>query len=184
MRVLSVLRDRSVATLFASQVFSALGDNVYNLALVWIAVLVAGARAGWIVSVQLVSTLLFSVAGGVAADRWDRRRAMVLADLGRAIANVGFSQRAILEKENQPSILELLRLVTEVTTDDTYLDRFSYRNGQIELAGVTSSTSTMIDQIGKAGPLATPTYLAPVSRGQDGLEHFNLSFKLTGGGAP
>jgi MFS transporter, DHA3 family, macrolide efflux protein len=76
---------------------SELGDAFQYVALMWFA-LVAGGPLG-VMAVRLadsVPALAFGFHGGVAADRWDRRRTMIGADLVRAsvlvpIAALGLS---------------------------------------------------------------------------------------------
>ena len=84
MNPLSALRHRHLAILWSSQVFSALGDHLYEIAVMWIAVQVAGGGAGIVGAAEALPALLFGVLGGVYADRWDRRRAMIVVDLIRA----------------------------------------------------------------------------------------------------
>jgi MFS transporter, DHA3 family, macrolide efflux protein len=79
-----MLRQRHLAILWVSQVLSAIGDNLYTIAVLWTAVRVAGGRAGIVAAAGTVSTLLFGMLGGVYADRWNRRRTMATVDLLRA----------------------------------------------------------------------------------------------------
>ena len=79
-----MLRQRHLAILWVSQVLSAIGDNLYTIAVLWTAVRVAGGKAGIVAAAGTVSTLLFGMLGGVYADRWDRQRTMVAVDLLRA----------------------------------------------------------------------------------------------------
>jgi DHA3 family macrolide efflux protein-like MFS transporter len=84
MGVLRVLRDRRLATLWSSQVLSAMGDYFYAIAVLWIAVRVAGSRAGLVAAAETSAALAFGLLGGVYADRWNRRRVMIVTDLLRA----------------------------------------------------------------------------------------------------
>lgn len=81
-----VLRQKLWAVLWTSQVLSAIGDNLYLIALMWIAVRLAGSEAGLIAAAESGSMLVFAVFGGVYVDRWDRRHTMIGADLIRAVA--------------------------------------------------------------------------------------------------
>src|SRR6266550_4267294 len=70
---------------YAAVAISELGDAFQYIALMWFA-LVAGGPLG-VIAVRLadsVPALLFGLHGGVAADRWDRRRLMIGADVARA----------------------------------------------------------------------------------------------------
>ncbi len=82
----ATLRQRHLATLWVSQVLSAIGDNLYTIAVIWIAVQVAGGGAGVVAAAQSLSALAFGLLGGVYADRWNRRATMIGVDLLRGAA--------------------------------------------------------------------------------------------------
>jgi MFS family permease len=63
---------------------SALGDQLYAVALSWIAVQVVGSNAGYLSALQALVLLLAVLGIGRWADRWDQRRSMIGADLCRA----------------------------------------------------------------------------------------------------
>ena len=84
-RALDLLRRRDFRRLFVAVAASELGDSLHYIALMWFA-LVAGGPLG-VVAVRLadsVPALAFGLHGGVAADRWNRKRMLVGADLVRA----------------------------------------------------------------------------------------------------
>jgi MFS family permease len=83
---LQILRQRHLAALWASQVLSAIGDQLHSLAVLWISVQVGGARAGFVVVSGTLAGLVLGLIGGVYADRWNRRTTMVVVDLMRAVA--------------------------------------------------------------------------------------------------
>ncbi|GLV57761.1 MFS transporter [Dictyobacter sp. S3.2.2.5] len=84
MGFLMALRRPSIAWLWVSQVLSSMGDYLYNLAVIWIAVRTAGSGAGIVAAAEAGSQLVFGLLGGVYADRWDRRAVMVVVDIIRA----------------------------------------------------------------------------------------------------
>lgn len=84
MNFIRLLRQRHLAILWLSQVLSAIGDQLYAIAVLWTAVRVAGGGAGLVAAAGTVATLIFGMLGGVYADRWDRRKTMVAVDLLRA----------------------------------------------------------------------------------------------------
>jgi MFS family permease len=86
MAFLRLLRRPHLAMLWLSQVLSSFGDNLYNVAVIWTAVNVAGASAGLVVAAGFVTRIVCGPVGGVLADRLDRRRAMIGVDVGRAAA--------------------------------------------------------------------------------------------------
>ena len=81
-----VLQNRDLAILWLSQVFSAIGDQLYSLAVIWIAVQQAGAGAGLVAAAGTTAGLVLRLLGGVYADRWNRRTTMIVVDLLRACA--------------------------------------------------------------------------------------------------
>jgi MFS family permease len=84
--VLKPLSRRPIALLWGGQVLSAIGDEIYRVALVWLAIELVGDRAGYLGAVQSASLLIFGVLGGAWADRWDHRRTMIGVDTVRGIA--------------------------------------------------------------------------------------------------
>ncbi len=83
---LKVLRLRHLAILWTSQVLSAIGDYFYQIAVIWLAIKVAGSGAGLVAATEAGATLMFSLLGGVYADRWNRRTTMIAVDLLRTLA--------------------------------------------------------------------------------------------------
>jgi MFS family permease len=82
--VSALLRRSDFRRTYAAIAVSELGDAFQYIALMWFA-LVAGGPLG-VIAVRLadsVPALLFGLHGGVVADRWDRRRVMISADLVR-----------------------------------------------------------------------------------------------------
>ncbi len=73
-----------MALLWAGLSLSAVGDQLYTVALTWIATGVFGAAAGYLSAVQAMTILLVALSSGNWADRRDQLRFMLGADLGRA----------------------------------------------------------------------------------------------------
>ena len=84
MRILQPLRSVPVALLWGGLSLSALGDQLYAVALTWIAVQVVGSNAGYLSALQAFVVLLAVLGIGRWADRWDPQRSMIGADLSRA----------------------------------------------------------------------------------------------------
>ena len=85
----ALLRDAvDFRTLWTGQTISVFGDEITRIALPLTAVLVLGADAaqmGSLIAAEMLPHLLFSLGVGVWLDRVrDRRRLMILADIGRA----------------------------------------------------------------------------------------------------
>jgi MFS family permease len=85
-RASALFRRGDFRRTYAAIAVSELGDAFQYIALMWFA-LVAGGPLG-VIAVRLadsVPALLFGLHGGVVADRWDRRRVMISADLVRGV---------------------------------------------------------------------------------------------------
>jgi MFS family permease len=78
--------ERPLAALWLGQALSAVGDRLHEVALIWIAVQAVGGRAGFVAGAGAVARLGVGLLGGVYADRWNRRYAMLAADVLRAVA--------------------------------------------------------------------------------------------------
>lgn len=84
MRLFEALRIAPVALLWSGLSLSALGDQLYAVALSWIAVDVFGEGAGYLRAFAALAGLLATLLVGSWADRLDQHWGMVTADLGRA----------------------------------------------------------------------------------------------------
>src|SRR5690348_8398739 len=99
LRALDLLGRRDFRRLYFAISISELGDAFHYIALMWIALLKGGPLG--VIAVRLadsIPALVFGVHGGVAADRFDRKRLMIAADLVRAlvlipVAAAGLSNR-------------------------------------------------------------------------------------------
>ncbi|HJZ49194.1 MAG TPA: MFS transporter, partial [Roseiflexaceae bacterium] len=85
--MLAVLRQRNFALLWTGGLISLLGDWLLFIALpFYIYDLTGSALAtGAMFIAETLPILLFGSLGGVFADRWDRKRTMIVADLLRAV---------------------------------------------------------------------------------------------------
>jgi MFS family permease len=72
--------------LWVSQVLSGIGDQLYMLAAMWIAVERFGNQAGYVAAAIGIGRITFGLFGGIIADRFDRRRVMVVSDIVRFLA--------------------------------------------------------------------------------------------------
>jgi MFS family permease len=112
-----VLRQREYRLLFNGYVASLLGDGMVGVALAF-AVLDNGgspSELGLVLAARLLALLACLLAGGVLADRIERRKVMVAADLTRMISQ---GVLATLLIEGRPSIatIALLTAVTGAAT--------------------------------------------------------------------
>jgi DHA3 family macrolide efflux protein-like MFS transporter len=82
--LLRPLAARPVRLLWGGLTLSAMGDQLYAVALVWVAVGVFGPAAGYLSALQAGCAMLAALLVGRWADDWEQRRAMAAADLLRA----------------------------------------------------------------------------------------------------
>ncbi|RYZ97699.1 MAG: MFS transporter, partial [Proteobacteria bacterium] len=83
LRLVRALGHRPIFILWVGEALSAIGDEIYKVALVWLAVHMVGADAGYLAAGQAAAVLLFGLIGGIWADHWDPRRTMLNVDLIR-----------------------------------------------------------------------------------------------------
>jgi len=86
MRLLRPLAQPAFALLWAGLALSALGDQVYLVALAWLAAAAFGPQAGLLTALTAGSALLTALFAGHWTDHREQPRVMVLADLARAVA--------------------------------------------------------------------------------------------------
>src|ERR671937_2374061 len=81
-------RNRDFVLLWSGQVVSTIGTRVTGIAfpLLVLAQTHSPARAGIVGFVQTLPYMLFYLPAGALVDRWDRKRVMLVADAGRALA--------------------------------------------------------------------------------------------------
>lgn len=84
----SLWRNRDWVLLMSGQLLSALGSQLTAVAypLLTLGLTHSASDAGLVGFARIVPTPLFGVLAGEAADRWDRRRIMIVADAVRVVA--------------------------------------------------------------------------------------------------
>lgn len=85
MNMLKVLRTPHLAILWSGQMLSAVGDQCFIVAMLWITTQLLGSTAGIVAAIGSLVALLASLPGGALADRWPRVHTMISSDLLRAI---------------------------------------------------------------------------------------------------
>lgn len=80
------LKEPHLAALWASQVLSAVGDQLYMLAAMWIAVHRFGNQAGCVAAAIGIGRIALGLLGGIISDRHSRKHILVWADLMRFFA--------------------------------------------------------------------------------------------------
>jgi len=73
------LKDRAVLTVWSGLCASSVGEDLFRVASVWLAVEVAGNMVGLVTGVQYVAMLVAGLFGGVLFDRWRPVQAMLVS---------------------------------------------------------------------------------------------------------
>jgi MFS family permease len=91
-------RNRDFTLLWTSQVASTVGTRITAVAYPLLVLLLTGspALAGVVAFAQTLPFLLLYLPGGAWVDRWNRRRLMIVCELGRAVALGSVALTAVL----------------------------------------------------------------------------------------
>lgn len=102
-------RNRDFTLLWGSQVASTVGTRVTSIAYPLLVLLLTGspALAGVVAFAQTLPFLLLYLPGGAWVDRWDRRRTMVLCELGRSVALASVALTAVIGGVHAVSVAQL-----------------------------------------------------------------------------
>lgn len=82
---------------------------------------------------------------------------------------------------SSPGFLDMLRRLTELTPEDTYLTGLEYGREAISVDGVSQKASGLFMKLSRSGLAEEIKYDGPVVRGQDGRERFKIRFKPSKG---
>lgn len=85
LRLYRALSHRPIFILWVGEAFSAIGDEIYRAALIWLVVGMIGSDAGYLAAGQAGAVLTFGLLGGIWADHWDPRRTMIRTDVLRGL---------------------------------------------------------------------------------------------------
>jgi len=82
-------------------------------------------------------------------------------------------------KEKNPSIIEMLNLLTQAIPDHTYVQRLSLEGGLLSIQGLSASASELIPIIDQSGMFDDIRFAAPVTQsGGDGLERYSITAQV------
>jgi MFS family permease len=141
-------RNRDFKVLLTSQGVSALGDAVTftALPLLVLALTGSGLMMGIVGALQTIPDLVFGMIAGALADRTDRRRMMLLADLGRAVLTALIPLSVVL---NGPTMAVVLIVAAPMSVMRSLF-----------LAGYTSSVPALVGraQVARANAVFEAIY--------------------------
>jgi predicted MFS family arabinose efflux permease len=120
-RMLRPLRRRDFALLSAGSVASLIGDGFFHVALAWQVYTISNVPTALSIVFLAISipNVLLVLVGGVFADRYDRRKLMVAADLVRAAALGGI---ALLSASGVLELWQIAALVVFVGAGDAFFN--------------------------------------------------------------
>ena len=83
----NIFKQRDLNLLWIGQIASQSGDSIYQIGLLWLALEISGSEAvtGLVAMSSYLPAILLSIFAGVAADRFNRRKIMIIADAWRTI---------------------------------------------------------------------------------------------------
>ena len=82
-------------------------------------------------------------------------------------------------KAKNPSIIELLNVLTKAAPDHTHVRRLSLEGGLLSLQGLSASASELIPVLDETGLFEDIRFAAPVTQaGVDDLERYSITAKL------
>jgi DHA3 family tetracycline resistance protein-like MFS transporter len=120
-RMLRPLRSRDFALLSAGSVASLIGDGFFHVALAWQVYTISNVPTALSIVFLAISipNVLLVLVGGVFADRYDRRKLMVAADLVRAAA---LGAIALLSASGDLELWQIAGLVVFVGAGDAFFN--------------------------------------------------------------
>jgi DHA3 family macrolide efflux protein-like MFS transporter len=108
------LRNRSLFYLWISQLISQSGDYIFEVALLWLVVVTtkSATAVGIAVAVMLVPNVVVGPVAGVFVDRFNRRDAMIAANVYQGIVVVSLSALFLFNDLSFPLLLILLFMLS------------------------------------------------------------------------
>ena len=82
-------------------------------------------------------------------------------------------------KQNNPSIIEMLNILSQVLPDHTHVQRLILEGGLLSIQGSSASASELIPVIDQTGMFDDIRFAAPVTQsGGDGLERYSITAQI------
>lgn len=107
-----------------------------------------------------------------------RGQAISVDDLRQELERARQGSTAVLQQKwEQPHMIDLLRELTERIPDDTWIQSFEYRDGEVQVRGESSQATALIGLLEQAPGIEGVSFRSPVTQvARTGKERFNLSF--------
>ena len=86
------------------------------------------------------------------------------------------------QRKQQPTIIALLAEFTQLLPDDSWLERFSLHEGELQLQGQSSAPAALIQHIENSAYFQGTQFRSPITRNESThQDHFHISTRLTPG---
>lgn len=144
------------------------------------------ALAGLALLLGIVVVFAAYMRGAAAADSLSAEvdaaatRAAIIHHLNHQISDVQAQIEFPLAQKRAPFLLAMLREVTRILPDGTWLTEFQLDGGKVHIQGFSKSASDVVADIDRSTMFANAQFMAPLQSAQNGNERFDLSFDLKG----
>ena len=168
----SALRHRNFRLLWIGLMLSFIGSFMQNASLLWhVSLLVPASEKGWALGmvglVRAVPVMLFSLVAGVAADAFDRRKVMLVTQLGGTVMAAALAGLAFSGVSRVWPIYVLASITAAVGAFDP-----PARHSMVamlvpreELAGAVNLNTAMVQAASVIGPAVAGLVIAQASVG-------------------
>jgi general secretion pathway protein L len=152
------------------------------------------ARFGALATQGLVALVALLAVAALASPLWQKRQAQDLLDAElkrvRAAAVEVEDVRAALErarlgsvevlnrKREHPRMVDLLREVTDLLPDGTWVQTLNFRDGEVDIRGESDQATALIGMLERGPGISAVRFRSPVMQvASTGQERFHISFQ-------
>lgn len=114
-----------------------------------------------------------------------RAQAIAVDEVRQELERVRQGSTAVLQRKlEQPSILEMLRELTDRLPGDTWVQNLEFNASQVDIRGESGQATALIALLEQAKGIEGVSFGSPVTQiARTGKERFNITFRYTRGGA-
>ena len=114
-----------------------------------------------------------------------RSQAIAVDELRQELERVRQGSTAVIQRKlEQPSILEMLRELTDRLPEDTWVQSLEFSADQVDIRGESGQTTALIAILEQSPGIDGVSFGSPVTQiAGTGKERFNIAFRYTRGGA-
>lgn len=113
--------------------------------------------------VQLVDNRVLAVEGLQAEVEQQREQARATAKLRKSLDDAAAAANFLAEQKAQrPSMIELLRVLTELLPDDTFVERMSYSGDTLSISVQSGSAAKLVELLQSSQQLRNPALAGPI----------------------